>query len=93
MAPFSYIREESFLGLIGIFVLLFYIIYISYIKRYNRKCSFKLTYVLFIIHLIVVLFLVLGMKCTIQYSNEGWYIPWLFSLIFDLLRYKLKKMF
>ena len=87
MAPFSYIKEESLLGLVGLIVLPFYIILITYIKSLNKEFSFRLSYILFFLHFLIVIFLVIEMKCTIQYSNEGWLIPFIISLIFDLFRY------
>ena len=87
MAPFSYIKEESLLGLVGLIVLPFYIVLITYIKSINNKFSFILSYILFFVHFLIVAFSVIVMKCTFQYANEGWLVPFIISLIFDLFRY------
>lgn len=89
MVPFSYVHNDSVWGTIGIIVYILYIIYITKDKKYYVNHTYKLSYLLFVLHIALVLLLVLELHVSVQYANEGWFVPFALSFSFDWLRYRL----
>lgn len=91
MIPFSYVKEESLFGIIGLFIYIMYVIYIFKDKSININHTYRISIFFAIAHTIIVLLLMIGLNCSLLVANEGWILPFLISFCIDFLRYKIKK--
>ena len=93
MSPFSYIKDYSSFGVLGIVVLLIYLFVITYfhytIKGY--KC-FK-SYYVFVVYIIFIVWLIFTFKISVSFANESWVVPFFISILCETIDYNRYKRF
>lgn len=80
-SPYSF----SLFGCLGYFILIIYFCSLEWFYKKNDLKS-KAYYILFFIHIIIILFSWLCLHSSLTHANEGWLILLIISLVIEILK-------